>query len=52
MDLHRQQGAAPGSDAHARAPERNSILDVIAPGDGTRATTVENGDFGTSPIFG
>jgi hypothetical protein len=37
--------------AHAHAPERNSILNVIVPADGTRAATVENGDFGTSPIF-
>jgi hypothetical protein len=36
----------------APAPERNSILNVIVPADGTRAATVGNGDFGTSPIFG
>ena len=34
------------------APERNAILNVIVPADDTRAATVENGDFGTSPIFG
>ena len=27
-------------------------LEVIVPADGTRAATVRNGDFGTSPIFG
>jgi hypothetical protein len=27
-------------------------LNVIVPADGTRAATVGNGDFGTSPIFG
>ena len=36
----------------APAPERYSILNVIVPADGTRAATVGNGDFGTSPIFG
>jgi hypothetical protein len=36
----------------APAPERNSILNIIVPADGTRAATVGNGDFGTSPIFG
>jgi hypothetical protein len=30
----------------------NSIWSVIVPADGTRAATVRNGDFGTSPIFG
>ena len=42
----------PGAGAHGSAPERNSILNVIVPADGTRAATVGNGDFGTSPIFG
>ena len=42
----------PGAGAHGPAPERNSILNVIVPADGTRAATVGNGDFGTSPIFG
>jgi hypothetical protein len=36
----------------APAPKRNSTLNVIVPADGTRAATVGNGDFGTSPIFG
>jgi hypothetical protein len=27
-------------------------LEVIVPADGTRAATVRNGDFGTSPVFG
>jgi hypothetical protein len=36
----------------APTPERNSILNVVVPADGTRAATVGNGDFGTSPIFG
>jgi hypothetical protein len=31
--------------------ERNSILSVIMPTDGTRAAYVGTGDFGTSPIF-
>ena len=41
-----------GASAHDTAPERTSILNVIVPADGTRAATVGNGDFGTSPIFG
>jgi hypothetical protein len=41
-----------GAGAHDTAPERTSILNVIVPADGTRAATVGNGDFGTSPIFG
>jgi hypothetical protein len=36
----------------AHASECNSIWSVIVPADGTRAATVCNGDFGTSPIFG
>src|ERR1700737_1265326 len=36
----------------APAPERDSILNVVVPADGTRAATAGNGDFGTSPIFG
>ncbi len=36
----------------AHASECNSIWSVIVPTDGTRAATVWNGDFGTSPIFG
>ena len=36
----------------APASERNSIWSVVVPADGTKAATVGNGDFGTSPIFG
>ena len=36
----------------AHASECNSIWCVIVPADGTRAATIRNGDFGTSPIFG
>jgi hypothetical protein len=36
----------------ARASECNSISCVIVPADGTRAATIRNGDFGTSPFFG
>jgi hypothetical protein len=35
----------------AAAFERNSIWSVIVPADGTRAATVENGEFGTSSDF-
>jgi hypothetical protein len=35
----------------AAAFERNSIWSIIVPADGTRAATVENGDFGTSSDF-
>ena len=51
-DPRGKQAGYPGAGAHAPAPERNSILNVIVPADGTRAATVGNGDFGTSPIFG
>ena len=51
-DPRRKQAGYPGAGAHGPAPERNSILNVIVPADGTRAATVGNGDFGTSPIFG
>ena len=36
----------------AHASECNSIWCVIVPADGTRAATIRNGDFGTSPFFG
>jgi hypothetical protein len=36
----------------AHASECNSIWSGIVPADGTRAATIRNGDFGTSPIFG
>jgi hypothetical protein len=36
----------------APAPERNSILKVIVPADGTIAATGPNGDFSTSPFLG
>jgi len=44
--------ARPGADS-IRA-ERNAIWSAIVPADGTRAATEEreNGDFGTSPIYG
>jgi hypothetical protein len=29
-----------------------TLLGVFVPADGTRAATMRNGDFGTSPIFG
>ncbi len=52
MDPRRKQGAGIWEPVlMAPAPERNSILNVIVPADGTTAATVENGDFGTSPIF-
>jgi hypothetical protein len=41
-----------GAVLMAHASECNSIWSVIVPADGTRAATVWNGDFGTSPIFG
>src|SRR6266852_2806643 len=54
----RADGAAQRADRFgcgcSRHPHPNATLSgvLIVPADGTRAATVGNGDFGTSPIFG
>jgi hypothetical protein len=40
-----------GAGAYGTRIRCNSIWSVIVPADGTRAATVGNGDFGTSPFL-